>query len=92
MYSLRKTTQGMRYFFAQSGAEKVIVNMVNNDHGMRDTMVRVTGLWDAESEDERGAVLVVWNLDLDPYGGTLPTADVGAKLRKPTAINYNSHN
>jgi len=41
-YLLRKTTQGARYFTSQSGVEKVIVNTVNNDHGMRDTVVRVT--------------------------------------------------
>jgi len=44
------------YFFTQSGVEKVIVNIINNDHGMRDTMVRVTGSWEVESEDEHGVV------------------------------------
>jgi len=33
-YSLRKTTQGACYFASQSGVEKVIINMVNNDHGI----------------------------------------------------------
>ena len=59
----------MRYFFPQSGVEKIIVNMVNSDHGMQDTVVRVTGLWEAESENECGAVPVACNLNLGSYGG-----------------------
>jgi len=43
-YSLRKITQGARYFFPENGLEKLIVNMVNSDHGMRDIVVRVTDL------------------------------------------------
>ena len=77
-YSLRKTTQGARYFAPQSGIEKVIVNIVNNDHSMRDTVVRVTGLWEAESKDERRAVPIAWNLDSGSHGEILPTADVEA--------------
>ena len=46
----------------QSGVEKITVNVVNNDHGMRDTMIRVIGSWEAESKDEHGVVPVVWNL------------------------------
>ena len=41
--------------------------------------------WEAESEDERGAILVAWNLD---SGFHRPTVDVEAKLRRLTAINY----
>ena len=59
VYSLRKTTHGARYFASQSRVEKIIVNMVTNDHGMRDTMVQVTGPWDAKSEGECGAVSVI---------------------------------
>ena len=91
-YLLRKTTQGTRYFVPRSGVEKVIINMVNSDHGMRDTMVQMSGPWDADSEDDRGAVPVVWNLDAGSHRRTLPTVDVEAKLRKLTAIDFNSHN
>jgi len=38
--------------------EKIIVNMVNCDHDMRDTVVRVTGPWD-KSKDERGSIPIV---------------------------------
>ena len=70
--------------------EKVIVNIVNDDHGMRDTVVWVSGLWETELEDEHGAVPVSWNLDSSSYGGTLPTTDVEVKFN--TAINYNNRN
>ena len=43
VYLLRKTTQGAHYFIPQSGVEKIIVNMVNSNHGMRDTMVQMSG-------------------------------------------------
>ena len=66
--------------------------MVDNDHGMRDTGVRVSGLWDADLEDENGVILVVWNLDTSTRGGTLPTNDVEAKLRKLIALDFNNRN
>ena len=91
-YALRRTTKGTRYFVPQSGVEKINVNMVNSDHGIRDTMFRVTGQWDVESKYEHGIVLVIWNLDSSPHGGTLSTANVEAKLRKLTTINYNNRN
>ena len=65
--------------------------MVDSDHGMQDIVIRVTGPWDTELEDERGAIPIVWNIDPSPYRGTLPTVDDKAKLRKLAAINYNSH-
>ena len=42
-YALRKTTQDVCYFVPQSGCKKIIINMIDSDHGMRDTVVRVTG-------------------------------------------------
>ena len=41
--------------------------MVNNDYGMQDTVVRVIGPWEAESEDERGAVPIARNLDVKGF-------------------------
>ena len=46
----------------QNGWEKIIINMVDSDHGMRDTVVRVTDPWEAESKDEHGAIPITWNL------------------------------
>ena len=66
--------------------------MVNNDYGMQDTVGQATGPWEAESEDDRGAVPVVWNLDTGFHEGALPTADVQTKLRRLTAVNYNNCN
>ena len=66
--------------------------MVDSDHSMQDTVVRVAGPWEVESEDECGAIPIVWNLRPVPRGGALPTADIKAKLRKLKAINYNFRN
>jgi len=41
---------------SQIRVEKIIVNMVDISHGMRDIVVQVTDLWTAESENERGAI------------------------------------
>jgi len=45
--------------FPQSGVEKIIVNMADSDCGMRDTVVRVSGPWDANSKEEGGVIPVV---------------------------------
>ena len=89
---LRKTTQGARYFVPPSGGEKITVNIVHSDHDMRDTVVRVTGPWAAESENDRGIIPIVWNLGSAPHGWALPTTDIEAKLQKLTSIDYDHHN
>ena len=66
--------------------------MVDSDRGMQDTVVRVSGPWDADWEDEHVAVLVVWNLNVGTCVGTLPAADVEAKLRKLTTVDFNNRN
>ena len=63
-YTLRKTAQDACYFVPQSVCEKIIVNMVVSDHGIQDTVVRVIGPWEVESEDEHGVILTTWNLGL----------------------------
>ena len=55
-------------------------------------VVRVSCQWDADLEEERGAISVVWNLNTSTHRGTLPTADVEVKLRKLTAIDFNNCN
>ena len=41
----------------EGGYDKLIVNMVDSDHDMRETVVRVTGPWEARSESDRGTIL-----------------------------------
>jgi len=69
----------------------MIVNMVDSDYGMRDSVI-VSGPCDAESYDERGAIPVAWNSNAGSCEGTLPSADVEGKLKKLTAIYFNSCN
>ena len=55
-------------------------------------MIGVSGLWDAESEDERGAIPVAWNPNAGSRGGTLLSVNIVAKLKKLTTIDFNSRN
>jgi len=55
-YALRKTLQDARFFVTRSGCEKLIVNIVESDHSMRDTVVRVSGSWEAKSEKKHRAI------------------------------------
>ena len=90
-YELRKTSQDARFFVPQSGCEKII-NMVDSDHGMRNTVIRMTGPLEAESKGERGAISITWNLGAVARGETLSSADIEVKLQKLAAINYNHRN
>ena len=66
--------------------------MVDNDHSMRDSVIRVSDPWDAELEDEREAISFSWNTNAGSCKGTLPSVDVEAKLKMLTAIDFISHN
>ena len=71
-----------------SGVEKLIINMVDRDHGIQDSVIRFFGPWDAESDAEHKAILDAWNPNARSHGGTLPSVDVEAKLKKLTAIDF----
>ena len=59
---------------------------------MQDIVAQVTRSWEAKSEDERRAILVIWNLGLIVQGGASLIIDIMMKLWKLTAINRNHHN
>ena len=52
----------------------------------------MTGPWEAESEDQCGGSPSRLELGLQVSWGTLPTADIEAKLRRLTAIDYSNRN
>jgi len=62
--------------------------MVDSDHDMRDIMVWEIGSWEAESEDERGAIPTTWNLVPVARGGAVLTTEIELKLQKLTAVDY----
>jgi len=39
IYSMRKTNKDDRFFIPQSGCDRLIINLVDNDHGWRDTVI-----------------------------------------------------
>ena len=43
--------------------EKIIVNMVESDCGMREIVVRVSDPWVADLEEEHRVIPVVWNFE-----------------------------
>ena len=55
-------------------------------------MIQVTGPWETESKSEHGAIPITWNLGPVAQRGTLPSADIEAKLQKWTVINYDHGN
>ena len=67
------------------------MDMVNSDYSMWDTVVQMSGPWKAESK-ECEATPTTWNLGLVARGGATLSANVEAKLRRLTAINYDHQN
>ena len=88
----KEDSQDACYFVPQSGVEKIIINMVDSDHDMRDTVVQVIGPWEAELEDEHGAIPIIWNLGPVLCEGALLIVDIEAKLQKLTAIDRDYYN
>ena len=61
IYSMRKTNQDGHFFIPQSGCDKLIVNLVDNVHEWRDTVIRVPGPWEAASAENRVIIPTSWN-------------------------------
>jgi len=47
IYSMRKTNQDGRFFIPRSGYDRLIVNLVDSDHGCCDIVIRVSRTWEA---------------------------------------------
>jgi len=58
-----KTKSSVRFFKTRKGWQKLIVNLVDSDHGLSSFVVRVSGPWDATSASDRGLVPTSWNMD-----------------------------
>ena len=65
----------------EGGYDKLIVNMVDSDHDMRETVVRVTGPWEVELKSERGTTLTTWNLS-PPARGSVTFCGCRGKAAK----------
>ena len=61
LYVMRKTKKNGRFFAARSGLEKLIVNLADNNHGWRETVIRISGTWEAAAQKDCGVVLMAWN-------------------------------
>ena len=56
---------------------------------MRDTVVQLTGQWEAKSKSERGTVPTTWNLGPVARGGAVMTPETEMKLQELNAIDLN---
>ena len=61
LYVMRKTKEKSRFFTAQSGLEKQIINLADNDHDWRETFIRVSGAWEAVAQKDRDVMSISCN-------------------------------
>jgi len=50
----------------------LIINLVDNDHGWRDTVIRDSGPWEAALAKDRGRLSIAWNRGSLPKGSADP--------------------
>ena len=60
---MRKIENGDCFFTLRSSWQKLIVNLVDNDHGWNGIVVRVFGPWKAVSKIDRGLIPLSWNME-----------------------------
>ena len=53
LYMIRRTKEGGRLFAARSNFNKLIVNLTDNDHGWRDTVILIHGAWEMVIQKDR---------------------------------------
>ena len=87
-----KTRSGVCYFKPRKGWQKLIVNLVDNEHGWNGTVVRVFGPWEAILKSVCGLVPLSWNMDPTfqvPEPSSEEARDRALKLYE---IPYDNHN
>ena len=58
---IRKTKEGGPFFAARSSSDKLIVNLMDSDHGWHNTVIQIHGAWETVIQKDRGAILTMWN-------------------------------
>jgi len=61
LYMMRRIKEGGGFFVTRSSLEKLIVNLAGNDHGWRDTVIRVSGVWKTVVQKDCGVIPIAWN-------------------------------
>ena len=70
----------------------LIINLVDNDHRWRDTVVRVSGPWKASFAKDRGCPPTVWNRgSLSERGAPIPK-EMQERFQKLCRLRYDCHN
>ena len=68
VYVMRKSYQETRSLVSRSGCDKLLINLMDSDHGWRDTIVRVFEPLDVALDKDYGRVPVAWNRGPIPKG------------------------
>ena len=56
-----KDQQNGHFFIPWSGCDRLVVNLVDNDQGLHDTVIRVSDPWEDASAKNRGVISTSWN-------------------------------
>ena len=89
---MTKTHQDARSFVPRSGCDGSIINLVGSDHGWHDTIIRVSGPWEAVQAKDRGRVLTMWNRGPVPKGGAPLPNEMYERVKKLYRLNYDYRN
>jgi len=60
----------------------MIVNLMNSDHGWCETIIQVSGAWEAAAQKDHGFVLMAWNQGTLQHGGFSVMAEVQERVRR----------
>ena len=87
-YVMRKTKENGRFFATWSDLERLIVNLVNNNHDWRETVIRVFDAWEAAALKDCGVVPTTWNQGALQHGGVSVTRDVQERVQRLYQIDF----
>ena len=81
LYVMRKTKENGRFFVAwsDSGLERLIVNLADNDYDWRETVIRVFGAWEAVAQKDR-VMSMTCNQGVLQHGSVSVAAEVQERV------------
>ena len=89
---MRKTKDNSCFVAAWSGPEKLIVNLVDNDHAWREAVIRVSGAWEATAQKDRGVGPTTWNQGANQHVGVSVTTEVQDRVQFLLQIDFDHRN
>jgi len=87
-----KTNESARCFGAQSGRERLIINLADNDHGWRDSVFCISGALETAQQRDQGSIRTVWNEEKTAHREMPVTSKVKKWVHALLQIGINFHN